>query len=116
MPAGAPPPMTTLVVMQAAAPGWSFVGPDGQSKPAGNVGGYLAIPGARPGQEYTLRYLPASFVRGGLISVVGLVCVAGLCWLELRRQPLLRRIGVPVPARRQPRPRARPYSVASIPR
>ena len=99
MPASVPAGMTTLVVMQTRVSGWYVDSPSG-TVPSASVGGFLGIENARPGATYVFRYMPASFVRGAWLSVVGVVAtvillVADLAGLRLRLpmpRQLLRRI------------------------
>ncbi|MGH2355805.1 MAG: hypothetical protein ACRDJN_29705, partial [Chloroflexota bacterium] len=86
VPNGAPPALTTLVVMQSAFPGWSAKGTDGAPHAVGAAGGFLSVAGVRPGETYVLSFLPPSFVAGAALSALGLMAVAVLIWLEYRGQ------------------------------
>lgn len=79
---------TFVCVAVSWMPGWRARAGDGQrllAMPAnGVIAGVLVPPGV---QEFTLRYAPSSFLRGGLLSLGGLLLAAGWA-LRLRRLPI----------------------------
>jgi hypothetical protein len=82
-------------VLQTAVPGWRARGPDDSAAPAGAAGGFLARTGVRAGERYVFSFRPPSFVAGATLSLLGLVVVTALLWLEYAPG---RRAGGPVPA------------------
>jgi hypothetical protein len=94
VPAEVPPTLTTLVVFQTAVPGWRARGPDGSAAPAGTAGGFLARTGVRAGERYVFSFRPPSFVAGATLSLLGLVVVTVLLWLEFAPS---RRAGACIP-------------------
>jgi hypothetical protein len=86
VPAGA---MSTLVVMQTWWPGWHVhdVQGAGVAGPVRSAGGFLSVDGVRPGATYVFSYLPARFVIGAWLSVLGVLVVVCLVWLEFNGVP-----------------------------
>jgi hypothetical protein len=77
---------TTVVVEQSYYPGWKAE-VDGQAtdiRPANVLFQSLRVPAG--GHDLTLTYAPTSFLAGGLLSLVGLLALAGLVVLDRCRR------------------------------
>lgn len=85
VPSSVPTQMTTLVVMQSWAPGWTARDAGGAAAGVHPAGGFLGIEHVRPGTRYELSFLPPSFVAGAVLSAIGVAGAAGLLALDLAR-------------------------------
>jgi hypothetical protein len=63
---------TTLVLMQAAAPGWVVI-EEGRRQSASRLGGMLSAVGIRAGGTYVFSYVPTSFLVGAGLSASGVI-------------------------------------------
>jgi hypothetical protein len=77
---------TTVVVGQEVYPGWKAEvdGAPADIRAANILFQSVRVPGGR--HELTLRYTPQSFLLGGLLTLLGLVAIAGLLVLDRLRR------------------------------
>ena len=78
-----------LVVMQGWMPGWSAVSSSGAKLEVTNAGEFLSVVGVALGETILFRYLPPSFVFGGVLGVLGVGLAMTMVTLPTRAQNLI---------------------------
>ena len=78
-----------LVVMQGWMPGWSAVNSSGAKLEVTNAGEFLSVVGVALGETILFRYLPPSFVFGGVLGVLGVGLAMTMVTLPTRAQNLI---------------------------
>lgn len=78
-----------LVVMQGWMPGWSAVDESGAARQVTSAGEFLSVSDVTPGETILFRYLPGSFVFGGVLGIIGVGLVFTMVLMPMHLQSLV---------------------------